>query len=445
MALTVTNLNTATRTTTSATLTVTGITADVGDWLHISVAADNSAAGGGPSLLPTLTDSAGNSYTNRVLATYDPVDVNGGVTLGMWASEVATAISSGTLTISFDPTTPVTAAVAQRVQPQADYFVALRSVGTPVLGNSGLQTLVANSLGTIASSDTVFAAVAVEGNATVIGDSDTFGGPWSAIYQATANSGAASTSQTIATQYKTPTTTELQTWQVTVGTFRDVAICGVVLYEDSNGVVAVGVQAQGEVGTLAVTTSANVPTLGVEAQAHSGVVTVGIGIGVTLTGVQAQAQRGDLAITLGAGALPAGVQAQGLTGGLSVTTEAVVPATGSQAQTQTGAVLIRTGVAVLLTGAQGQAQRGSLTVTFGAGVPITGVQAQAYVGTLSAGASNARVSVSGVYAVGLIGTTLVWGLVNDTQPADWHNINDTQDPGWVPIVNAQPPEWSPVD
>ena len=50
----------------------------------------------------------------------------------------------------------------------------------------------------------------------------------------------------------------------------------------------------------------------------------------------------------------------------------------------------------------------------------------------------------GVYAVGLVGTTLVWGLVNDTQPADWHNINDTQDPGWAPVSNAQLPSWAPI-
>lgn len=162
-----------------------------------------------------------------------------------------------------------------------------------------------------------------------------------------------------------------------------------------------------------------------------------------------------------------GSEATAAVGSIQIVTTARVDTNGVQAQASVGNPSVAFGIRVTLTGVQAQAQLGSLTVTLGAGVPVTGVQAQAQLGTLSAGASNARTSVSGVYVVGSVGTTLVWGLVNDTQPADWHNINDSQDPGWapvnteqpadwhnindsqapgwVPVSNAQPPSWAPVD
>lgn len=148
-----------------------------------------------------------------------------------------------------------------------------------------------------------------------------------------------------------------------------------------------------------------------------------------------------------AGAMAVGAVGSGATtavGSVQIVATARVEVAGVVAQTQSGTVGVVISGNVSAVGVQAQAQRGSLTVTLGAGVPITGVQAQSQLGTLSAGASNARVSIFGVYAVGSVGTTLVWGLVNDTQPADWHNINDTQDPGWAPVSSAQLPSWAPI-
>ena len=165
---------------------------------------------------------------------------------------------------------------------------------------------------------------------------------------------------------------------------------------------------------------------------------------VTVSGEEATSAVGEVQVSVRQSVVATGVQAQAQLGSLAVILNIGVSVTGAQAQASVGNPSVVLGVSVTLTGVQAQAQLGSLTATLGAGVPVTGVQAQSQLGTLSAGASNARVSISGVYVVGSVGTTLVWGLVNDTQPADWHNINDTQDPGWAPVSSAQLPSWAPI-
>lgn len=417
MALTVTNLNTAARTTTSSTLEVPGITAGVGDWLYIAVAADNSDTGGGPSLLPTLTDSSGNSYTNRVLATRDPGDVNQGTTLGLWASRVAVAVADGVLTVEFSPDTPVTAAVVQRVQKSSDAEILVRSVGTALSGAaSGATALM--SIGTVLAGDAVFVAIAAETSLAITGDTDTLGGPWSAVYQRAGNAGSTSLSQAVATQYKVPDTAASQEVRFSLASLSDYVESWLSLYETTAAVAAPGVQAQAFVGEVLV------------------------GIVETLTGVQAEGHVGLLEVQTSAQLIGVGVQAEAQTGVVAV--GFVVSPAGVQGQLGLGTVAVRTAAALALLGVSAQTQLGTIAVTAAAQAPATGVRVLAYVGEVQVTVSNTRVLVAGVYALGAVGPAFVWGLVNDTQPADWHNINDSQDPGWAPVLDAQTPGWAPV-
>jgi hypothetical protein len=54
------------------------------------------------------------------------------------------------------------------------------------------------------------------------------------------------------------------------------------------------------------------------------------------------------------------------------------------------------------------------------------------------------VEVTGVEATGVIGTVLVWGLIDDFQNPNWTDILDTQGPNWVDVDDTQNPNWTEI-
>ncbi|WP_428673721.1 hypothetical protein [Reyranella sp.] len=225
MALTIANEATANSTSSGPTLALTA-TAAVGTMLVLGVAADNAGTLGVPSLSTTVTDSAGNLWINRSLVNQTSGAASDGTTLGIWTCTVGTALVAGTVTISFSPDTAAKVAVLQKVTPGAGETVLVTAVGAGVFGNGTAWAAPAVS---VANGDTIFGFRAIETTSTTTADSDTTNGSWSSVYSAAASTGTTTSSQAIATQYKTVNATGDQTFDVTGGAARDFAINTLVL------------------------------------------------------------------------------------------------------------------------------------------------------------------------------------------------------------------------
>lgn len=230
MALTITNVGTNNSTSSSATLTLGSVTADVGDWLVVMVGADNNGTSGAASLSTTMTDDAsggGNTYTNRGgVINQDPGSAAAGVSFSMWTAEITNALSGGTITANFSPNTASKAILAYRVQPGAGESVTFSLVDTGGTGSATTHT--AGTAGTDAG-QTVFGGSAVETNTTVTGDADTLDGAWSTQLSAIANTGTDLTSITLTAQWKTATTLNFQNRGSTTAAAKDYACNSLVL------------------------------------------------------------------------------------------------------------------------------------------------------------------------------------------------------------------------
>lgn len=228
MALTISNVATAASTTSGATLDITGVTASVGDWLVLAVAADNAGTSGASSLSTSITDAAGNVWTHRATTNYTPGGAAGdGTTLGIFTAEVTHALSSATLTVNFSPNTTAKAAALKKVVPGAGEIVVFHSVGSGATGNG---TSFAAPTVSVDALHTIFGWTALESTSIGSNDSDTTNGSWSSAQTAAASTGTAATSQYLAGQHKTVTASGSQTYDTTAGNARDWAANYLILY-----------------------------------------------------------------------------------------------------------------------------------------------------------------------------------------------------------------------
>lgn len=228
MALTITDAGNGTSTSSGATVaTGATVTASVGDWLVAVIGADNAGASGVASLT-TVTDSAGNTWTQRAKPNQTAGATNDGATLGIFVCEgVTNALSSGTVTANFSPNTTSKAIEVYRVQPGAGetvQFVACDATGT----TGGSTTHNAPTV-SVTNGHTIFGCAAVEVFAGDTGDSDTTNGNWSAIINRVANTGTAATSMVCASQFKTVNATGNQSWASTSAVSRDFAATYLVI------------------------------------------------------------------------------------------------------------------------------------------------------------------------------------------------------------------------
>lgn len=134
MALTISQVGSNNSTASSATLAVTAVTAAVGDWLVVMVAADNAGTSGAASLT-SVTDSAGNSYT-MTRSNYDPGSASAGVTFGLFRSKLTATLTGGTVTANFSPNTTAKAMVVYSIAPGANEVVAFDRVGAGYTGTT---------------------------------------------------------------------------------------------------------------------------------------------------------------------------------------------------------------------------------------------------------------------------------------------------------------------
>lgn len=196
----------------------------------------------------------------------------------------------------------------------------------------------------------------------------------------------------------------------------------------------------------------SVPVLGNSAVGYVGTVTVPQPIAFGVTGVQAYALVGSVVTTAGASATLTGLSATGYTGTITVIAGAVTSLTGVSATGSLGTVttsgksnialagVVATGYAstasvsgksnLTLTGTVGTGAVG--TVTERSSYYLSGVSATATTGTITA-KGGSTLTLSGVYGTGYITTVLVWGLVDDSQTANWTPVNDSDTVVWTQI------------
>jgi len=227
MALTITNVTTATSITSSATLDVTGITAAVGDTLILACAADDAGTAGVSSTSATITDAAGNTWTrlsetNRTQAG----NASDGTTLSIWRATLGFTLSSATITINFSPNTTAKTAILYKVVPGAGEVVELIATGPGVTGSAS-----AFSSGNVNvdSGQYIFGFTANESRSGVTRDSDTTNGSWSAPLTEIADSGVLNTSQRISGQWKLATASGNQSYDTAAPAARDYALNYLIL------------------------------------------------------------------------------------------------------------------------------------------------------------------------------------------------------------------------
>jgi hypothetical protein len=229
MALTFSNIGTATSTTSSATLVQTAVNIAAGSWALVCVAADNAGTNGAASLSDTMTDSEGNTYDLISKTTQDPGAANAGTTLGIWLAKIDNALSNGSITANFSPNTIAKAMTVKLITVGAGETLGIHAIGP---GFTGSGTAYSSGTVSVPNGYTIFGATALEQNTAAAADTDTTNGSWSTAYTAEASTGTATTSQSITSQQKTVTATANQTYNTSSGSTRDWALNYVVFYPE---------------------------------------------------------------------------------------------------------------------------------------------------------------------------------------------------------------------
>lgn len=228
MALTVSQVGSNNSTSSAATLAVTSVTAAIGDWLVVMVAADNNGTNGAASLT-SVTDSAGNSYT-ATISNYDPGTAASGATFGLFRAKLTATLAAGTVTANFSPNTAAKAMIIYKAVPAAAEAIAFDRVGAGYTGTT--KSITATG---VANGYTLFAGMAVETNAAVTAEDDATNGSWTAQYTAVGNTGTSATSMRVCGQYKTVTATGDQTFNT--ATSGDGAVNWLTLYPIPAGLI----------------------------------------------------------------------------------------------------------------------------------------------------------------------------------------------------------------
>lgn len=197
----------------SATLTcAAGAPVAVNDMIVVVVSADNNGSSGALSLSATMTDTLGNTYTNRQRGNYDPGSAAAGVSLGLWTAEV-TKPGTPTITSNYSPNTTAKVMLVYIVTASGGFKPVYSNSAVGAGATTGTPTITTAS---ITTPDMVFGAIGVETNAAVTLDGDTTNGSWSTQSTQTANGGTVTSSQRVAAQFKVVSGTATQTYNPTL-------------------------------------------------------------------------------------------------------------------------------------------------------------------------------------------------------------------------------------
>lgn len=375
MALTATYLNSGTGGGAATTLSVTALTAAVGDWIVVFVSADNAGTAGAGTI-SSVTDGRGNTYTQRINQTRTAAGVaNDGVSFAVFTGQITAALTSQSVTINFSASTGSRVAQVYKVTPGAGEAIGWDTF-TQASG-SGTSSAVSQS---VSNGYLAFGATAWEYGSNAAGDTDTTGGSWSSNQRDSTGIGASGGS--LVSQYKSVTTTGTQTYNTTQ-TSTDY-VTAIFALRNAN---------------------TNVALTGQGASVSSG--SVSYGLAITPTGQQPTTSAGTTTFSAAA--------SDGQDGGFGAVSWMEVPLAGSY-QSQVASTTSLTGqgsststgsVSVSKFGlpAGQQATVASGTITAGKGFTLTGAQTSASAGSLTSGTSIRLSSASASAVVGSFGVS----------------------------------------
>lgn len=203
MALTVSEFATGSTTTSATSITISSLTAAVGDMLVVAVSSDNSVfPGSTPIGSSAVSDSASNTYTSRVNQTNDPGNANEGVSLRVFTGTLTNALSNGSITVTLTASTSNVDILVWRIQCDAGETISY----VTATGGTATGTSVSRTIGSLEPGSVAFGFAATETGGTFTGDSDTLEGSWSSEYQSIASN------TPVFSQYKIVDGTSTQTW-----------------------------------------------------------------------------------------------------------------------------------------------------------------------------------------------------------------------------------------
>lgn len=207
--------------------------------LFVVVSAENNGTNGAASLT-SVSDSAGNTYTNRGIINYDPGAARAGATLGFFTSLVTNAITDGTVTVNFSPNTVYKSAVVYKLDPSTGKVPTVRVVGSGLTGNEG-STAVSLTTSSLTTNDIVYCAAAFEqlSGFNINSDTDTTRGSWNTVDETEDGFGVSwfgvfgsPYQMVLIPQYKQVTSSGTQTWDISIsGDNPDFAANYIVFYE----------------------------------------------------------------------------------------------------------------------------------------------------------------------------------------------------------------------
>ena len=221
-----TALGTGQATTSGTTIVITTTAAiDIGDLVVVRWASDNLNA-----TTPTATCAdGGNTYTMQRQGAVNATAA-AGVAGGILTTKATVARPLGsTITVT------LSGAVAHKCAIAVSFTAAENTVRSTAVSATGASTS-ANSgaSGAVAVGDLVLGWVAWETRGALTGDADTGGGTWSTIItHRSATSGGDATCVSVGGQYKIPTTTTAQTFNITGASAE--WVCGVLVLQAAIG------------------------------------------------------------------------------------------------------------------------------------------------------------------------------------------------------------------
>ena len=202
--------------------------------------------------------------------------------------------------------------------------------------------------------------------------------------------------------------------------------------------VATGVVGNGAIGTVAVTGDQIGLTLGsVQGSASSnGVIVDGGAIAAVSLQTGGVGNVGSVIVAASSDVPVTGVSATGSAGATTVEIVSIISPTGVAGTTNTPSVSISGTATFSVTSVVGTMSVGTAQGQAGAGVDVTGVFATSSVGSITMTGSS-LVTPTGVSATGLVGQALVWGRIKpdpDPELNKWVGVTPNTETVWTRIA-----------
>ena len=210
--LTISTVGTFGGITSSASVSATGITANVGDLLILAVTSLNTGAAGVSPIAATVTDASGNTWVRQWALNQTAGVAGDGNSQSLWTCQVTNPLSSASVSVGFSPNSTAFGALLYRVQCSGP--ITISSVGAGTVG-SGVNPQTTGAV-SVTSGFTIFGFASQRETTYISFASDSTNGNWSSPVTAYAgNTGTGATSADMGSEWKTVSATGNQTFTAT--------------------------------------------------------------------------------------------------------------------------------------------------------------------------------------------------------------------------------------